>query len=123
MGGMPGMGLGGMGAMGGMGGMGGMGRMASPYSNNYNNFWGGSSQGGRGQALGALPNPAIVGASATVYSAHVSGISKNNLMGRGVALCRSVAGGRCQGFIPYCCTIGRDSLGAMELFVRDNDDG
>ncbi|GFO26103.1 hypothetical protein PoB_005260800 [Plakobranchus ocellatus] len=136
--GLPG-GMGGMGFPGGMGGMGfpggfgggmgfpggfggGMG-MGSAYPGPYNsygqNFYGGgnSIQG----PLGQLQNPAIVGASATIYSTHINGVSKNDLLGRGIALCRSVSNGRCQGQIPYCCTIQRDSLSAMEVFVGDSE--
>lgn len=93
--------------------------MMGPYSSPYaGNFYGQR----RGGVLGQLSNPAIVGPSATVYSAHVNGISKNDLLGRGVALCRAVDNGRCRGYIPFCCTIQRDSLSAMELFVQRPDD-
>merc|ERR1719361_2212876 len=33
---------------------------------------------------------------------------------------RAVDNGRCRGYIPFCCTIQRDSLSAMELFVQRN---
>merc|ERR1719422_1108979 len=124
MGGMPGMGMPGMGlGMGmpgfGLGGMGHPGAMGGPYSSPYaGNFYGQR----RGGVLGQLSNPAIVGPSATVYSAHVNGVSKNDLLGRGVALCRAVDNGRCRGYIPFCCTIQRDILSAMELFVQRNDE-
>ena len=81
-------------------------------------YWNGPRNGGK--PLGQMYNPAIIGGSASVYSTHVTGMGKYDLLGRGIALCRSIANGRCQGYIPYCCTIERDSLSAMELFV-DND--
>ncbi|RUS79494.1 hypothetical protein EGW08_012726 [Elysia chlorotica] len=119
-----GMGMGGgYGFPGGMGmGYGGFGGGPGYGPNNYGQSFYGGNQGGNIQGpLGQLQNPAIVGASATIYSTHINGVSKNDLLGRGIALCRSVSNGRCQGQIPYCCTIQRDSLSAMEVFVGDSD--
>merc|ERR1719346_109845 len=91
-----------------------------PYQKYGANFYGsGYGQPQRGGMIGLLSNPAIVGGSASVYSAHISGIHRKDLVGRGVALCRSTSGGYCRGYIPYCCTVGRDSLSAMELFVQN----
>ena len=130
MGGYPG-GMGGFGFPGGMGmgmgmgypgGFGGGSAYPGPYNSYGQSFYGGNQGGGNFQGpLGQLQNPAIVGASATIYSTHINGVSKNDLLGRGIALCRSVSNGRCQGQIPYCCTIQRDSLSAMEVFVGDSE--
>merc|ERR1711934_838407 len=80
-GGMPGMG----GMMGGMGGM--MGGFRPPMNPMGQGFWGG--QGGHMKRnVGEMHNAAIIGTSASVFSDHITGISKNNLIGRGVALCR-----------------------------------
>jgi len=126
--GMPGMmgGMPGMGAGFGMPGMGMGGGMMGPYSRFGRNFWqGGSSNRG---PVGQLQNPAIVGTSATVYSDHIEGVATNDLLGRGIALCRGIQNGQCVGHIPYCCTVQRDSLPAMEMSVNrmggmDDDDG
>merc|ERR1719239_1133989 len=95
-----------------------MGGFPGPYQKFGANFWqGGQSgyggqmgqMGGMGQKpIGFLSNTAIVGGSASVYSTHVEGITKTDLLGRGVALCQRVEGGRCVGRIPYCCTVQRD---------------
>jgi len=124
MGGMGGMG----GMMGGMG-MGGMGGFGSKYGSASrgpmgNNFWQGNQQGqGMNQMVGQLRNPAIVGQSATVFSDHVDRISTNDLLGRGIALCKHVQNGQCVGTIPYCCTIARDNLPGMEISVRPGMNG
>merc|ERR1719295_1701635 len=107
-GGHPGMGM--MGGMGGFGMMGGMGGFHPPMNRMGQNFW----KGGPQRHVGEMTNAAIIGTSATVYSDHLEGISKNQLVGRGMALCRHVRDGHCLGKIPYCCTIGRDNLPAME---------
>jgi len=117
MGGHPGMGM--MGGMGGLGMMGGMGGFHPPMNRMGQNFW----KGGPQRAVGEMTNAAIIGTSATVYSDHLEGISKNQLVGRGMALCRGVRDGHCLGKIPYCCTIGRDNLPAMEMAIARRDDG
>ena len=109
-----------------------MGGFPGPYQKFGANFWqGGQSgyggqmgqMGGMGQKpIGFLSNTAIVGGSASVYSTHVEGITKTDLLGRGVALCQRVEGGRCVGRIPYCCTVQRDRVPAMEVFVEHVDD-
>lgn len=121
MGGMPG----GMGAGFGVPGMGMGSGMMGPYSRFGRNFWQGGNQN-RGP-MGQLQNPAIVGTSATVYSDHIEDVSTDDLLGRGVALCRGVQNGQCVGHIPYCCTVQRDALPAMEMAVNrmggmDDDD-
>lgn len=94
----------------------------SPYSPamyGMGGFWnqGQQQQQQAAPPTGLLANPAIVAGSATIFSAHIDGVSKNDLLGRGIALCQGVSNGQCQGYIPFCCTISRDSLSAMELFV------
>ena len=76
-----------------------------------------------GGIVGQLRNPAIVGTSATVYSDHIEGVSTYDLLGRGIALCRDVQNGQCLGQIPFCCTIERDSLPAMEMPIPRGMEG
>jgi len=90
-----------------------------PMNRMGQSFW----QGGPQRAVGEMTNAAIIGTSATVFSDHLQGISKNQLVGRGLALCRGVRDGHCLGKIPYCCTIGRDNLPAMEMAISRRDDG
>ena len=100
-----------------------MGGFPAPYQNYGANFWQGNNGRQARRPVGILGNPAIVGASASIYSTHIEGISRSELLGRGVALCKHVHQGQCVGHIPYCCTVQRDSLPAMELFVEtDTDD-
>jgi len=113
----PHQGFGGMPGFGGMGGMHGMGGFRPPMSPMGQSFWHGGS-GHMKRNVGEMHNAAIIGTSASVFSDHVTGISKNNLIGRGVALCRGVRDGMCLGRIPYCCTIGRDNLPAMEQAIQ-----
>merc|ERR1719295_1497612 len=126
MNGMMGLG-GGAGMMGhgfgmGAGLLGGMGHRFGPGSRGPmgNNFWQGSMMGGHKGPIGVLRNPAIVGASATVFSDHIEGVSTDDLLGRSIALCKDVQNGQCVGGVPYCCTISRDNLPAMEVSVRPN---
>merc|ERR1712121_565669 len=109
-----GMGMPGFGGM--HGGMMGMGGFRPPMNKMGQKFWL-AGQGGSPRAEGEMHNAAIIGSSATVFSDHVQGISKNNLVGRGIALARVTRDGMIMGRIPYCCTIGRDNLPAMEMAV------
>jgi len=111
-------GFGGMPGFGGMGGMHGMGGFRPPMNPMGQSFWQGNGGSHHKRNVGELHNAAIIGTSASVFSDHVTGISKNNLIGRGVALCRGVRDGMCLGRIPYCCTIGRDNLPAMEQAIQ-----
>lgn len=94
----------------------------SPSMYGMGGFWNQASQQQQQRTpVGLMSNPAIVAGSATIFSAHLEGVSKNELMGRGIALCQSVQNGVCQGYIPFCCTITRDRIPAMELFVQSEE--
>merc|ERR1712154_326831 len=54
--------------------------------------------------------------STTVYASRLLGVSRSQLAVAGVAVCQYITGdGLCGGDIPFCATVSKDNLPAMEV--------
>merc|ERR1719216_676872 len=66
---------------------------------------------------GQMPDKLVMGTgSTTVYASRLLGVSRSQLAGAGVAVCQYITGdGLCGGDIPFCATVSKDNLPAMEV--------
>nr|KAG5713262.1 hypothetical protein BaRGS_007789 [Batillaria attramentaria] len=124
----PRTGFGGMGHLGGFGGMGGFVNpalgMMSPFGmgalgpfGSMNPFLQNQQAGSQ---MGGSMGPTALTQGPTVYSAILSDVSYDQLVGGSVGVCQAIQGGVCMGAIPYCCSITKDALPADQVYVDPN---
>ena len=66
----------------------------------------------------------VVQGGQTIYSARIQGVSRSQLLGAGIAVCRQVSSnGQCYGDVLQCCTIANDQVPASEVYRQQAQPG